>query len=105
MKRLAAFFLVILTMTSCSEEEKTMVTEPQKPETEWIIYTRENSRLPDNQVNALAIDARDTKWAGTANGLVRIKNEDWTTFTSDNSPLPSGYISALAIEDNVEHSG
>jgi len=97
MKRLFVLLLILLTITSC-RDEKTVVTEPQ--ESEWIIYTKENSRLPDNQVNALAIDSQDTKWVGTAKGLVRIRNGEWTTFTPANSPLPSEYISALAVEKN-----
>ena len=99
-KRLTTLFLIPWIFISCGDDEKIVIIEPQEPEVEWIIYNKENSSLPDNQVNALAIDVQDTKWIGTAKGLVRIKNEEWTIYTTANSPLPSEYISALAVEND-----
>jgi len=71
---------------------------PNEPYREWVVYNTTNSLLPNNQVNALAIDKNDIKWAGTANGLVRITGTKFTVFNTDNSPLPSNYITALAVE-------
>jgi len=97
----SAFLLsLMIAATGCSKDEKNVITGPDIPETEWILYNTGNSKLADNQVNALVIDKNDVKWAGTAKGLVRIQGETWTAFNSANSPLPSEYISALAVENN-----
>lgn len=97
--RIIVLVCTVLGFSSCSDE-KAEISQPQTPEAEWIIYNQENSKLPDNQVNAIKIDNRGTQWIGTAKGLVRIKNEAWTVFTPADSPLPSAYISALAVENN-----
>ncbi len=60
-------------------------------------YHTGNSTLPDNQVNALAIDLNDVKWIGTANGLVQINGEAWTVFNTHNSLLPSSFIQSLVV--------
>ena len=106
MKRLSAIFFLAITffVSACRDSEKEVVTKPDEPDgtdsIEWIIYNTANSRLPDNQVNTLAIDKKDVKWAGTAKGLVRIAGEEWSIFNTANSPLPSEYISALTVEEN-----
>jgi ligand-binding sensor domain-containing protein len=33
----------------------------------WTVYNTSNSGLPDNYVNAIAIDGQGNKWIGTAN--------------------------------------
>ncbi|MCF2443676.1 hypothetical protein L0657_06895 [Dyadobacter sp. CY345] len=99
MKRQLALLSMIFVTASCSVEN-TEITTPQEHEVEWIIYNKENSKLPDNQVNALAIDDQDNKWIGTAKGLVRIKNETWTIFTHANSSLPSDHVTALTLEND-----
>ena len=106
MKRLSAIFFlaIMISVSACRDSEKEVVTKPDEPDRtdsiEWIIYNTANSRLPDNQVNTLAIDKKDVKWAGTAKGLVRIAGEEWSIFNTANSPLPSEYISALTVEEN-----
>jgi len=50
----------------------------------WVIikvYGRNEKRLSDNKVNAIAADAAGTMWFGTGNGLSRLKGEnEWENF-------------------------
>jgi ligand-binding sensor domain-containing protein len=82
--------------------KKDPVTKPQPQENipEWTLFNTGNSLLPDNQVNALAIDKQDTKWFGTSQGLIRLQQEEWSVFHPANSPLPSSYVQAIAVEEN-----
>ncbi|QMU30624.1 ligand-binding sensor domain-containing protein [Adhaeribacter radiodurans] len=102
--RLASMCLVLVMIftTGCKKEEidKDNPDGPNEEEPEWIRFHTANSTLPDNQVNALAIDLNDVKWVGTANGLVRISGEEWTVFNTSNSPLPSSFIQSLVVTQN-----
>lgn len=61
---------------------------------QWTVYTTENSPLPSNQINALAL--QDTiVWAGTSLGLVRFDGTQWAVYNTVNSPMPSNYIKCL----------
>lgn len=62
----------------------------------WFLYNTGNGALANDQVNALAIDENNTKWIGTANGLVRIDGTTITTFDKTNSALPSSRILSVA---------
>ena len=62
----------------------------------WQLFTTLNSMLPDQQINTIAIK-NNVKWIGTANGLVRIEDNDWKVYHTQNSALPSAFIQALAI--------
>lgn len=64
----------------------------------WTFFNTSNSKLPDNQVNAIAISKDNVQWVGTANGLVKIKDEQWTVYTAQQSALPSSTINALCVE-------
>lgn len=95
---------VIIT-TGCKKEK--IVATPDidnKPGKEqfpqWLTYSTDNSALPNNQINAVAIDNKDTKWIGTADGLVSIQDNALTVFNTHNSALPSAFIQALAVENN-----
>jgi len=92
--------MVFLMITSCGNNEEDPAAQQDGLDPAWIIFSKENSKLPDNQVNALTIDASDTKWIGTADGLVRISKTGWTIFTIHNSLLPSNHITALATESD-----
>lgn len=98
-----ASLAVLLLASGCSHDEpltNASTGKPDEPEAEWIIRNISNSKLPDNQINALAISKNDVKWVGTANGLVKIDGENWTIYDNSNSPLPSGMVRAVAVEDN-----
>ncbi|GGC05071.1 hypothetical protein GCM10011325_34980 [Dyadobacter sediminis] len=99
MKRLLIVFLLFAGMLGgCKNDPDKMIDEPREPE--WVVYNAANSRLPDNQVNAVVIDKSDVKWIGTANGLARLEGTDWTLYNPGNSGLPSATIQALAVEEN-----
>ena len=65
---------------------------------EMILYNSANSGLPDNDVEALAIDAQGNKWIGTSGGLAKFDGTNWTVYNTDNSELLSNHVSALIID-------
>jgi ligand-binding sensor domain-containing protein len=101
---LAACFLAIMFISNGCKKEAPVIlpnaTGSVEAYPEWTNYTKSNSKLPDDQVNAIAIDQNDTKWIGTANGLACIKGKSWTIYDTGNSPLPSANVQALAVEKN-----
>jgi ligand-binding sensor domain-containing protein len=94
--------LMIMAMgVSCKKDKLPGKNETQNPpDPEWRLFTTANSKLPDNQVNTIAIGENNVKWVGTSKGLVRLTDSIWTVFTSENSSLPSSFIQALAVEPN-----
>lgn len=91
--------LIIWIFTGCKKDDHHL-PQPGNTTPGWTVYNTSNSILPDNQVNALAIDNKDVAWVGTAKGLVRISGDDWRVFTPNNTSLPSGMILSVTIEDN-----
>jgi ligand-binding sensor domain-containing protein len=67
------------------------------------VYATQNSELPSNHADVLAIDAQGTLWIGTHEGLAKFDGENWTVYTTDNSGLPDDWIFALApdIQGNL----
>lgn len=63
----------------------------------WTLYSTFNSSIPDNYVNAIAIDAYSNKWIGTSNGLAKFDGVNWTIYRTANSGLPSNSIRTVAI--------
>jgi ligand-binding sensor domain-containing protein len=104
MKRITyTVILIICLATACKKDKPATSIQPNgptEPDKEWVVYNTTNSTLPNDQVNALAIDKSDTKWVGTANGLVHITGNTWTIFNPGSSPLPSAYITALAVQND-----
>jgi len=99
MKRLPSILLLIAgLLAGCKNNPKKIINQPDEPE--WVIYNTANSKLPDDQINAIAIDKKDVKWIGTANGLARLEGTGWTLYNPDNSGLPSAIIQALAVEES-----
>jgi len=64
----------------------------------WTVYNTENSGLPNNGINAIAIDAQGNKWIGTYKGLAKFDGVNWTVYNTENSGLPSNYVRAIAID-------
>ena len=71
-----------------------------------MVYNTENSGLPYNSVEALAVDAQGTLWVGTGKfynvggeGLAKFDGETWTAYNTDNSGLPNNHIISLTIDD------
>lgn len=96
LKRNISCFFVLLCLILFTNCNKGTSNPPVEEEAEWIIYNAQNSGLPNNQVQAIAIDDQNNKWFGTAEGLARLSGSTWTTYTTANSALPSSYITALA---------
>ncbi len=65
----------------------------------WQTYTSENSGLPTDFINDMAIDHDSVKWFG-ADGVIRYDDTDWTIFNESNSPLPGNSVYAVTIDDN-----
>jgi hypothetical protein len=64
----------------------------------WHVYTDNDSGLPNNTVNDIAIDSNGIKWMATAGGLAKFDGEEWTTFHTTNSGIPSNTVRSLAID-------
>src|SRR4028119_1951521 len=62
---------------------------------EWAVYTTANSPLPDNQIQAIALQKSGVKWVGTKNGLARFDGHAWYIYSTANSGLPSPNITAI----------
>lgn len=99
MKHITVAVLLLISFFSCKKETPN-TPGPATDIPEWTLFNTLNSPLPDDQINALAIDKQDVKWIGTSKGLVRWQGDEWKTFNSSNSPLPSDYVQSLAVEDN-----
>ncbi|MEZ5083384.1 MAG: two-component regulator propeller domain-containing protein [Bacteroidales bacterium] len=70
-------------------------------ETYWTHYDSVNSGLPDNQINAIAIESNGSKWIGTENGgLAEFDGTNWTLFNTSNSGLSSERVYCIAIDQN-----
>jgi ligand-binding sensor domain-containing protein len=102
MKRLTILCSLLFILAGSCKKDKIETDQhmPGDVQNGWQVFTATNSKLPDNQVNAISITQDDVKWIGTANGLVRIVGEVWTVFNSSNSGLPSSFIQALAVQPN-----
>ncbi|MBI1192517.1 MAG: hypothetical protein GC205_05010 [Bacteroidetes bacterium] len=64
----------------------------------WEIYNTDNSELPDNWVNALAVGSNLALWVGTETGLARLQAGGWSNWTSSSSGLPDNAVRSLAVE-------
>lgn len=67
----------------------------------WHTYTvtNTNGKLPDNNVECLAVDANGVLWLGTYfSGLVKFDGTSWTSFNKTNSPLKDNIIIDIAID-------
>ena len=71
------FFILILYLAPC-------VLYSQATDTKWIVYNTSNSGLPDNHINAIAIDEDGNKWIGTNQGLTRFDGRNWINYSKKN---------------------
>lgn len=54
----------------------------------WLVFTMDNSELPDNNVLSLALDSYNNKWIGTKfGGLAKFDGEKWEIFMPDSAIL------------------
>ncbi len=66
---------------------------------EWAVFSTANSGLPDNQINAIAVDSGSTIWFGTTRGLARYNGRSWSVFDTTNSNIPSSVIHSLFADE------
>jgi len=67
-------------------------------DTNWTIYNRSNSGLPNNTVTSIAIDNLGNKWIGTwGGGVAKFDGIKWT---QESSHLQSGNVFALSIDSH-----
>jgi ligand-binding sensor domain-containing protein len=69
-----------------------------KSTSEFIVYGKWNSKLPDNRVSAIAIDGQGNKWIGTDGGLVMFDGVNWIVYNVRSSGLPSNSVRAISID-------
>ena len=93
MRSLQIAVIICLFNTGCTDH--TIIREEETPA--WSVFTKMNSPLPNDQVQAIAIDKKDVKWIGTADGLATLAGNSWNIYNTVNSPLPSNFITALAV--------
>jgi ligand-binding sensor domain-containing protein len=67
---------------------------------DWMTYTPEDSDMPSQWVQALAIDAYDRVWVGGSYGAVSVLETDgtWNTYTPIQSAATSYAMNALSID-------
>ena len=66
----------------------------------WINYTVDNSGLPTNDIQSIAVDNNNVLWAGTREfGVVCYDGADWKTFNTDDG-LINNYVLSIAIDDD-----
>jgi len=66
---------------------------------EFIVFDEWNSKLPDNNVTAIAIDEQGNKWIGTnGGGLAKFDGANWTVYNTSNSGLPDNDVYVIAID-------
>lgn len=99
-----SFIAFICIATACKKDTVTTLPAPtpivNETYPEWVHYNTGNSKIPNNQINAIAVDKSGTKWVATANGLACLKGTEWTVYNTTNSPLPSSFIQAVAADEN-----
>jgi ligand-binding sensor domain-containing protein len=95
--------LVAIFIFSCNDEGVT----PAKEESieiiihNWKTYNTDNSGIPDNQIQALAVDNQNSLWVGTFyNGIARFDGSSWIQYNTQNSGLPNDSIRCITIDKN-----
>lgn len=67
----------------------------------WVNYNKNNSGLPDNFINHIAIENGGIKWIGTgAGGLAKFDDISWTVYNTSNSLIPTDNILYIGIDNN-----
>jgi ligand-binding sensor domain-containing protein len=66
---------------------------------QFIVYDKWNSQLPDNSVQAIAIDEQGNKWIGTyGGGLAKFDGVNWIVYDTSNSGLPHNWVYSITID-------
>ncbi len=72
---------------------------------DWTFYSLQNSNLPDDHVNTLAVDTSGYVWVGTEyGGLVKINNDGtMAIFNRENTPLDNNAIVKIAVDPQTNN--
>ena len=83
----------------------TAASSPETLKCARLVRDNEAYFLSGETVNAIAVDAENQKWIGTATQGVFLINDDGTEtiyhFTTDNSPLPSNTIKTIVVNETT----
>ncbi|MBI3502198.1 MAG: T9SS type A sorting domain-containing protein [Bacteroidetes bacterium] len=73
--------------------------------TNWTVYSKSNSGIPSDTVNALAVDAGNSIWLGTNAGVAKFNGSNWTVYNKSNSGIASDTVIAVAVNGNSVYAG
>lgn len=68
------------------------------PQNHWITYSKNNSGIPSDTVNCLAMLPDGSILAGTNRGAALFDGKAWTVFNRNNCPLPGDTIQAVCVD-------
>jgi hypothetical protein len=64
----------------------------------WTVFNTENSIIPDNNINSVAIDDFGVLWICTNYGVVKKYEDTWTLFNTSNSNLPDNKVLSVTTD-------
>lgn len=69
----------------------------------WLKYCQDNSGIPTDYLNKLAIDSEDNVWITSGVGLIKYDGINWTLYNNENSGVLdySGMTIAIDSKDHV----
>ncbi len=75
-----------------------------KTNSQWKLYTTDNSVIPFDMSRSVKIDRNGNIWYCTDEGIVKIVGEKWIVMTAENTPLPKNKFgktitTSLAIDN------
>lgn len=86
--------ILLIIFFSCKKD----ITGNQKSRG-YQIFNVQNSDLPTNFVNHIAIDNASNIWVGTFDkGVAKYNGQKWTVYNTQNSPLPNDSIQSLSAD-------
>jgi len=66
----------------------------------WRRFDYTNSSFPVSNINRFEMDSENNLWAGTLDGLVKLKDTTITLYTTGNTNLPSNWITDITKDRN-----
>lgn len=67
---------------------------------EWMAYDTSNSKLPDNQIQSVAVDHQNRVWVATARGVACFDGRNWMSYDPANSGIADYYVQCVRIDPN-----
>jgi len=66
--------------------------------TNWTVYQTDNSGIPGDYPDVVAVDKDGTVWLAEGSGLTKFDGTNWTIYDKTNSDLPGNWINAIATD-------